>query len=283
MQPDAYRSRYADLAALPNDVLEGHWIRCGRAEGRIGNGIVSRQDFVRLALLRSSLDNILEIGPFCNPVLPGAVTCDVLSTEALRARAARVGQDPTAVVDVDYVVDPVEGIKGIGRLFDAVVSSHVLEHQPDLVAHLRSVRAALRSDGLYFLLVPDSRYCFDHFLPPSSVAQVVAAHHEGRLVHTLQSVIEHRALTTHNDATRHWAGDHGDVEIGQVHRVRQAMREYASSGGSYIDVHAWQFTPSSFGHIMPSLFELFEVGFSILRIYETHRDSNEFRAILQAV
>ena len=92
----------------------------------------------------------------------------------------------------------------------AVFSSHCIEHQPDLVRHLQEVANLLEPDGAYFLLIPNKLYCFDHFIAETSVADVMLAHHLGHRVHTLASVIEHRALTTHNDPSRHWLGDHAD-------------------------------------------------------------------------
>ncbi len=91
------------------------------------------------------------------------------------------------------------------------------------------------------------------FLQPSTVAQLLGAHLENRKVHTLSSVVEHRALTTHNDPARHWAGDHGDPEENRAARIASAIQEINDANGAYIDVHAWYFTPQSFRQVITDL------------------------------
>ncbi len=159
----------------------------------------------------SQSSRVLEIGPFCNPCMTGRNVryFDVLDRAGLLKRAAEQGYLVVSAPKIDFV-SPVGDLSVVDATFDAVVSSHCIEHQPDLVAHLAEVARILEPGGRYFLLVPDKRFCFDHFLAPSTVAGVVDAWKEGRKVHRLASVLEHRALTTHNDTARHWAGDHAD-------------------------------------------------------------------------
>jgi hypothetical protein len=94
-------------------------------------------------------------------------------------------------------------------------------------------------------------------------------------------VIEHRALTTHNDPVRHWAGDHGQPHSAAgIASIQAAMQEHANANGGYIDVHAWQFTPSTFRLITQQLHDL---GLSLLRptrVFETPRPEMEFCAIM---
>ena len=149
--------------------------------------------------------------------------------------------------------------------------------------HLRQVADILVGGGRYFLIIPDKRFCFDHFLVDSNVAQVVQAHMAQRIVHELESVVEHRALTTHNDPARHWRGDHADADYGQsiAPRAKAAMDEHAAAGGAYIDVHAWKFTPESFRNIVNLLFEVDLISLEVERVYNTPYSRNEFTAILK--
>jgi SAM-dependent methyltransferase len=205
---------------------------------------------------------------------------DVLSTEALRSRAATLGMDATGVPDISWVSNGSD-LSIVNATFDAVVSSHAIEHQPDLVQHLRQVADLLNANGHYYLLVPDHRYCFDHFLLPSTTAQVVGAHSEKRATHLVSSVIEHRALTTHNDPVRHWAGDHGDPLDNRAARIASALQEVRDANGAYIDVHAWYFTPQSFRQVITDLFATGHSPFAVERMFPTRPNSNEFWAILQ--
>jgi hypothetical protein len=149
------------------------------------------------------------------------------------------------------------------------------------VRHLNQVADLLKPNGRYYLLVPDHRYCFDHYLLPSTVAQVLGAHLENRKVHTLSSVVEHRALTTHNDPARHWAGDHGDPKENRAGRIASAIQEINDANGAYIDVHAWYFTPQSFRQIITDLSATRHIPFSVQTMFPTRPNSNEFWTILQ--
>ena len=241
--------------------------------------VADRNAFVGLIPLTNS---VLEIGPFAQPVLRGPHLryVDVLSTEDLRKRARALGMDETKVPNIGWVSNGSD-LSVVNDTFDAVVSSHAIEHQPDFVSHLNQVADLLKPNGSYYLLVPDHRYCFDHFLTPSTVAQVLGAHLENRTVHSLSSVVEHRALTTHNDPARHWAGDHGDPNENRTSRIASAIQEISDANGAYIDVHAWYFTPRSFREVITDLSATKHISFSVQRMFPTRPNSNEFWAILQ--
>ena len=95
-------------------------------------------------------------------------------------------------------------------------------------------------------------------------------------------MIEHHALNTHNNPQMHWAGDHGELKPdNQDQRIAEAIRQYNTSAGRYIDVHAWYFTPETFSAIISSLHM---AGLSRLRplaIYPTLFNEVEFFAILE--
>jgi SAM-dependent methyltransferase len=223
---------------------------------------------------------VLEIGPFNTPLLrgPNIHYLDVLDAEGLRRRAMQKGRDPSGC---PAVIHHVGGLEQVDQSYDAVLSSHAIEHQPDLIGHLREIERVLVPGGTYLLIVPDKLYCFDHFLPESTIADVLQAWREQRSTHTLKSVIEHRALTTHNDHVRHWAGDHGKAVRGRTARVRAAIEEYDRAAGAYIDVHAWAFTPESFQGLMETSRELGLIALETEGVGATPECRNEFCAILR--
>lgn len=280
--PDFYRMIHPDLAQMDERQLLEHYEIHGRGEGRAASPAARRADFVDIF---SSCSSLLEIGPFCAPTLkgPNVHYFDVLDSKALRQRAKELGYPIKLVPHVDYV-DPNGDLSVIGRRFAAVFSAHCIEHQPDLIRHLQQIESLLEPGGAYFLAIPDKRYCFDHFIALSSISDVVQAHEERRRNHTIASVIEHRALTTHNNPARHWSGDHADpgFENRIPVRVSQAIEEYRKAQGAYVDVHAWQFTPESFKRICEQLFALGYVRLWPARVYDTPHGSNEFTAILEA-
>jgi SAM-dependent methyltransferase len=204
---------------------------------------------------------------------------DVLDREGLLKRALEIGY-PVKMAPYIHYVSPVGDLRIIRDKFAAALSCHCIEHQPDLIRHLQQVAGLLNDDGLYYLIIPDKRFCFDHFIPESTIADILDAYFSERRVHRLASVIEHRALTVHNDCVRHWSGDHGDEAPNLAERTRKAVEEYQNAQGGYVDVHAWQFTPESFERSIAALHELNYSPLRPLRVHATTRNRNEFTAIL---
>lgn len=292
--PQIYRQENADLQAFDDAALLRHYLDHGRAEGRIASRIRQRSDF--LALIPAERE-VLEIGPFLNPCLRKedrkVLYFDVLDRDHLVERARALitagafgrdhGEDLIARAPFIDFVHPEGDLGVIDRTFSQVLSSHCAEHQPDLVAHLKSVSRLLEAGGCYFLILPDHRYCFDHFLPQTRPADVLAAHIEGRRLHSPLEVLEHRLLVTHSDPARHWSGDHGAprVEASSPADILQVLDEARGATTAYVDVHSWKFTPDGFRAILTQLERLGLVDLSIAEIYPTLRDTLEFFAILR--
>ena len=274
-----YRASNPDLAGMSDAELRAHYHRFGIGEGRASSPLTFREGLIRTCESNAS---VLEIGPFYNPVSTAKNVSyfDVLDQDDLKARAKAIGASPRGVPFVEFV-SPDGDLSIVDRSFAAAVSSHCIEHQPDLVRHLRDVGDLLEPGGSYFLIVPDKRYCFDHYIPETTIADVLQADAEKRTRHTLASVIEHRALVTHNDPAQHWMGSHGELSVqGIADRIRAATEEYRGAGSSYIDVHAWQFTPANFVVIMKLLYELGLSPFKTQRVFPTPHGRFEFTAIL---
>ncbi|MFD1951947.1 class I SAM-dependent methyltransferase [Sphingomonas arantia] len=275
-----YRGRYEDLRALDDAQAASHFAVIGHKEGREGSPLSFRETFLAEIVQRDEGD-ILEIGPYYSPVVtgPNVAYLDVLDADELRARAIEQGHDlAKAPAKIDFVGD----ISTVDRSFAAVVSCHAIEHQPDLVRHLNTVAKILEPGGRYYLMVPDHRYCFDALIPGSTIAGVLQAHREGRTRHTLQNVIEHRALTTHNNPALHWQGLSGESKpANQETRILAAIAEYDRADGGYVDVHAWYFTPTSFRNITDALFQMGLSELKPVRIFNTPMGRFEFCAILE--
>ncbi|MDB5243607.1 MAG: hypothetical protein JWP57_4232, partial [Spirosoma sp.] len=213
---------------------------------------------------------------------PGAQHADIPDTESLRRRAVQEGMPADRVQPVDHVLHD-GSLDVIERRFDAVLSSHVIEHQPDLVRHPQEVERRLEADARYLVLVPDKRYCFDRDMPASAIGEVLQAHVDQRRQHTLRSVVEHHASKTHNDAHKHWLEPRrtlADTLPVDVANVIAATREHREAGGRYIDVHAWYFTPDSFRQILGLLHALDLTRLRVERLYRTRQGSPEFWAVL---
>jgi hypothetical protein len=264
-----------------------HYQAHGRAEGRVCSAIDGRRAFLALVPPDRAL---LEIGPFCTPAFRAPAHrvsyLDAFSTDELRELARGMAwADPALVPEIDFVWKGQSYRELIGREFDLVFSSHNIEHQPCLVTHLIEVASVMQPGGWFMLAIPDKRYCFDHFLPESTIADVLDAFLSGRRDHAPRSLVQGRMMHTHNDARRHWQGDHGEdplrraADDGLAASVRQLVSEFHARTG-YLDAHAWQFTPASFRHLMQVLARAGLVSLTVERVYETLGGSNEFYAVL---
>ena len=295
------------------DVLESHYhpfehfTLCGRKEGRafkiLDRSILSgdkksftADQFPQDNETGSGFDRIsfaglvppdrssLEIGPFAAPLLSGDLVkfADVLDADDLRIRANEHGLDSTKVPKIDFIVQP-NDLSSINMKFEIVLTSHAIEHQPNLLGHLKQVADLLKKDGRYFILIPDHRYCFDHFQTPSTIVDVLAAYQENRNRHSISAVIRHNAFTTHNDSIRHWNGDHFDEQPGAVSRIRNASQLFNEHQTEYLDCHAWYFTPESWSEIIELLRQLGLIDFEVERLYKTRENSLEFWTILKKI
>lgn len=276
-----YRLIHEDLADLHDEQLRAHYSAHGASEGRRANRLKDRQDFAALARLGG---RVLEIGPFANPILsPGGNIeyADWLDQSALVARAISLGIDASRVPYIKHVLSK-KPLSQIDDDYNSIISSHNIEHQPDLIGHLLDVEKLLRArGGVYFILAPDKRYCFDRDVPLTTVAELVEAHELKASRHSLRNIIYHRAYTTHNDAYLHWA-ERGLMRNCQPRpdAVKAAVEEWRQARGQYIDVHAWYFTPDHFVSLMEAIKNLGYISMSVERIYPTRKGSAEFWAIM---
>lgn len=258
------------VVGRPFEVLRG-----GRGRVRGLKMPLTRSQFV--ALIPHARPT-LEIGPFDRPKLQGAEVryFDVLSQDGLRERAHTIdGFNPDTCPVIDYV-SPTGDLSVVDRQFSSVFSSHAIEHQPDLIKHLSDVYDLLEPGGCYYLIVPDKRFCFDHFLQETQTEDLLAA--EGRIYHTERAIEDHYLRKAHGMQLLHWLGFHGAPRTDAAGADAALAR---SRRGEYVDVHAWMFTPSSFHRCMSDLFRLGKIGLEVAAVYDTMFTKLEFMAILR--
>ena len=264
-----------DLTHMTNEQLINHYYLYGKNEGRQCCLISNRNELKKY--IPSNI-NCLEIGPFDCPVLTGSNIkyCDILSQEELKQRAIEHNRNPHSVPFIHY------NNLNINEQFDVVFSSHLIEHQIDFIEHINSVSNILKPDGYYVIIIPDKRYCFDHFIKETTIADIINMHINKSLNHSIKSIIEHRTLTCHNNSKEHWNNNHGQQNI-TPDLLLNAINEYKNNLelNSYIDVHSMQFTPDSFENIINLLYSIKMIDMKIDKIYNTQRNSCEFFAILK--
>jgi SAM-dependent methyltransferase len=233
----------------------------------------------------------LEIGPSHNPLAPKVDGFDVqildyTDREGLIRKYLELGVDPGRIEEVDHVWngEPYADLVGGEGVFDWVISSHSLEHIPDMVGFLLDCRRILKPGGVLALALPDHRFTFDHLRPASSLASVIDAHLRQDRNPTPGTVAEFNLLFARKGGFDSWSrwsstrlrtGDKGNPPG----KARQAMLDRIRSP-EYVDVHVWCLTPRSFGGIVEGLIQLGLLEDMELLEPPTPRDS-EFFAFLK--
>lgn len=201
----------------------------------------------------------LEIGPNIRALVPKSSDYQVeyiesMSTEQLLATIQiKSPHEIDLVPAIDYVhkTGLVEDL-GKAAYYDYVVSSHVLEHLPNLIQHFQEVEAVLKEGGVYGLIVPDKTLTLDYLRPCSSFGQIVEAYLQKRSQAPLASYIDNLVYgvkSKHNDAICWEAGSPLDLTTVYVQHPRkiqhlldtQQTEPPADWGG-----HVWVFTADSF-------------------------------------
>ncbi len=265
-----------------------HFQKFGRVEGRKGapglqEDLCRKVNQKRLTLSRngkilsSVRKNIpgLEIGPSHRPVAPkrggfNVKILDHLTAGGLREKYRDHGVDIDAIEEVDYVWsgEPISELVGNQR-FGWIIASHVIEHTPDLLGFLNECEKILADNGVLSLVVPDKRYCFDHFRELSSLARIIDAHIVNTSVHTPGTAADYFLNVTKKGGDIAWKeNQQGKYEF--VHDLPDAMTAMQHAKlGEYIDLHAWCFVPSSFRLLIEDLSALGLTQFRELIFFDT--------------
>lgn len=286
---DIYRNKYSDLSFFKDQQLVEHYKKFGINEGRTCSQIGSREDFIRLIDQNSGL--LLEIGPMDKPILDHKRTngrsLDHSTKDQLIDNCRNEESvDTEKIVDIDYVWNGESYSDLIPERFNSVISSHNVEHVPDLIHYFNNISGVLIENGLVFLFIPDKRYCFDHFLTETNLLEVIYAHQEKFIRPPMHSILEHEHYITHNDPVRHWKGDNGVIDpdiLAHYYNTgyNQLLQRLTAYKNTYFDVHVWKFTPFNFRDICNYLYRNRIIDLEIVRLYPTVRNQPEFFCIMK--
>lgn len=274
--PDFYRAVNPDIKNFSNEDALNHFVKYGITEGRICSKLSYRKEFIE-CLHFDNNSKVLEVGPFNNPIFTGnnVKYFDVLNSDDLRARSKNFGLDTSRTPDVIHFVDPYGDLSTVNEKFDLVISSHVIEHQPDLISFLINIKNLLNIGGIAAFIVPDKRYCFDHYNSTSNIFEVLSSHISKDKKHSLYKFFLHRLNTVHNNPVRHFQKDHGKLKLNKENLL-EAINEWNKNKSNYIDVHSWFFTPLSLIQIFQSLKDLDYLNYSTINVFNTPKNQLEF-------
>ena len=206
----------------------------------------------------------LEIGPSHNPIAPkkdgfNVKILDHMTKEGLIEKYKEHHINLQNIEEVDYVWNGEKYSKLIGdkHCFKWIIASHLIEHTPDLVSFLNDCDELLSDDGILSLVIPDKRFCFDHYRPITSLSNVIDANYHNHTIHSPGTVAEYFLNVVSKSGQIAWDSNHsGQYEF--VHTLMDAKNGMQSviNDSSYLDVHSWCFVPSSFRLIINDLFNL---------------------------
>ena len=220
----------------------------------------------------------LEIGPYNNPYLFGnnVKYFDIYTTQQIK----ELNPTHKNIPNINFH-SPIGDLSAVSESFGIIFSSHVVEHQPDLIKHLQDIDKLLQQAGKYFLVIPDKRYSFDYFFNESLPHQVITAHLEHRKLHSLENIIANRHFLAHNNPRKHFLGCHGIQHLnnGLSSQINNTFLELHNLE-HYKDCHAWYFTPKSFKQIINQLNQIGYINLKVEKIYPTFPGKLEFYAIL---
>ena len=211
----------------------------------------------------------LEIGPSYNPILPKAqgyktTVFDHLSREGLLEKYRQHAIDASRIEEVDVIGTALSEITG---KFYSIVASHIIEHTPDLISFIRDCSRLMHDWSVLFLIVPDKRHVFDAIRPLTSTGNVIDALLSGRKRH-IGSIFDTKSFAVSRNGKNLW-GPSEEAPFTSIHNFTEAKKLLNAAMGtdSYVDAHAWCFTPASFRLIM---FDLAGLGLIDLVEHEFH-------------
>lgn len=214
-----------------------------------------------LSLIEDKSKRILELGPLNRPIAdkriyPNTFYCDIRSTEEVQKlysgnaylEATGIKVEPETIIPIDYVVaENYEKTFMEVEKFDCVVASHVLEHMTDLIFALRDIGTVLKPGGIFCIIYPDKRYCFDHFRTSARFCDAYNVFHNGTVKNAPMVLDFFYSVISENNPAIFWNGD-GILNYLPTIPFEKAVEKYeqALKGVKMDDVHYWPFTDMDF-------------------------------------
>ena len=140
----------------------------------------------------------IEIGPCDNPIASKEEGfkvhfIDHMSRDQLIAKYTGHKVNLENIEEVDFIWrgEKYSELTGKNKHYDWIIASHLIEHTPDLIGFLTNCDTILKDDGVISLVVPDKRYCFDHYRPITGISKIIDNHLLKNKIHTPGAVAEH--------------------------------------------------------------------------------------------
>jgi len=244
----------------------------------------------------------LEIGPFCNPLVPREkdfrkINVDIVNREALQLLAMKSGRSDEiveAIEEVDVVGDASRlaellRTNGVNDPLNWIVSSHNFEHLPDPLRFLQDCGDLLTEGGHLMMVIPDQRFIMDRFQPHSTTAQILRASAQPQNAkNEAWALFEQASLRYHLRSADGlsrlaWnASIHADQSLVTNQPLANhytKLQAQLTADNFQFTGHRWRFTPAVLELL---IFDLSQLGLMRLQTVEVHPTQEfDFLVILQ--
>lgn len=243
-----------------------------------------RRQFIEKAIGCSG--SILEVGAFDNPIYRRELGDQVMYVdwfsreELIENHKENTKRRPECIVEIDFVVKHNRIAEAVGRRFELICASHVIEHIPDVLFWLNELYSMLEEGGRIFLAVPDKRYTFDYYRSVSTAGEMIRAHQERLDRPSKWQLLDHIYYHQNVDLAGIWAGvtpGHFQPRCTMAHALTIAEKK----SQIYTDCHCWTFTSDSFVQLVRDLTSAGLFNFSIEEMDHPQRGTNEFYVLLR--
>lgn len=254
-----------------------------------------RKEFFQ-SLIKDNTKRILELGPLNRPVAekasyPNAFYCDIRSTEEVRAlysgndylAATGIEINMETIVPIDYVVkDGYSKSLSAVEKFDYVIASHVLEHVDDLIFALQDIAQLLKPGGIFCIVYPDKRYCFDHFRTSASFRDAYHVFRDGTKNNAPMVLDFYYSVIPENNPSLFWNQDGILNELPRAsYENAVAHYERVLDGERMDDIHYWPFTDMDFLKFLYDCTRARLLPFRCISFCPCVKDGQQFMVALQ--
>lgn len=219
----------------------------------------------------------IEIGPSHAPIAPkkagfNVQIIDHLNREQLIKKYKKLNTNVDDIEEVDFLWSGQSYAQLTGRYnyYNWIISSHMIEHTPDLITFLKQCEEVLREDGILSLAIPDVRYHFDYFRPITGISKVIDAYLGKHTIHSAGTAAEYHLSCARRGKEEAWQEGFKD-EFSLVHSCEEAYKQMqlVIEKKEYLDLHAWDFTPTSFRLLIQDLNDLGFISLKEVGFYPT--------------
>lgn len=172
------------------------------------------------------------------------------------------------VMESDFVWTPGQKLSECtGERFDFAISSHVVEHVPDLLGHMIEISDILKPGGKYVFVIPNGRGTGEYFRRLSEESDVVEHFFRGGQRTSPGQNWDYLQNAVKYDGTKFLGRQKSDFV--RHHTDAEAIQDATRCLNEYVDVHSWVFSRTSFLSIVTKFNQLRLFPFRVFDFQES--------------